>query len=167
MVRLPVMAVLVLMLACTSTPPSSGTERVLNINGKEVRYRFTSCSPALRYDANTITVEGLELPQGTSPVNRFVNFKLAKLSTTATVQREITEYTQRYKALLDETCKTMIMLNSDASRERYAMHRDALMARFIESALALQEATSEAEVSKVTTAATSQATSLGTTPKQP
>lgn len=167
MSRLPVALVLVLALACTSTPPTSGTERVLTINGKEVRYRFTSCSPALRYDANTIAIEGLELPQGTGPVNRFVNFKLAKLSTTPSVQRQITEYTQRYKSLLDETCKTMIMLNGDEARERYAVHRDTLMAKFIESALALEEATSDADVNKVTTAAKSEATNLGTTPKQP
>lgn len=147
--NLAVAGSVVVMLAACSTLPPSGTRRVLTIGGQRVEYVFYSCAPAIRYDANTIAVEGLELPTGTSALNRAVNFKVAKVAITPTVQRQIDDYTARYKMLLDETCKSLALMDGPAI-ERYATHRDNLMSRFINAATKLQEATTEAQVAQIT-----------------
>ena len=142
---------------------SSAVQRQLNIGGQNVTYTFYSCAPAIKYDGTTIKVEGLEVPTGTAAVNKAVNFKIGKVEATPTVRREISDYTQRYKMLLDETCKTMVLIPKDRV-EAYATHRDTLMAQFIAAAGKLEGATTEQEVGQITKAASDQATALGSKP---
>lgn len=141
---------------------ASATERTLVINGREARVKFAACSPALQYDGRNIVVKGLEVPKD-SAVGAKLNFKVAEVDLSPKATRAISDYTQRYKMLIDETCKTMILLPDDA-RERYAVHRDKLVAQFIAYAGDLEDASGEEQVQETAEKAKKEADKLGSNP---
>jgi hypothetical protein len=123
--------------------------------------KVLTCAPAVRYDGYTVTVDGLQVPgTGKTPV-----FTIAKVGMSPQVVRSISETTTRYKNLVDETCKSLILLAGDTKLvESYSTHRDSLLSTLITYLDRLNNSSTDADAQKATADAQKSLTTAGSKP---